>query len=49
MSLEKLLIFGLALAVFAAFATWSLGAKSDRETQESSYRTEINKLVEKAE
>lgn len=48
MTLEKLLIFGLALAVFMGFATWSVTAKSDRSEQQVGYTTEINNLVEKA-
>lgn len=48
MSLEKLLIFGLALAVFTAFAVWSNSTATDRQTQQAGYKTEIGNLVDKA-
>ena len=49
MALEKLLIFGLALSIVIAMATW-LGKTGDvRETEKTGYMNEVTKLKEMAD
>lgn len=48
MALEKLLIFGFALAILAALATWADTTKTTRQTEQTDYITEMNKLKAKA-
>jgi hypothetical protein len=48
MSLEKLLIFGFALAVVAALTLSGRDMKSDREVQTDGYKEKVNGLAEMA-
>lgn len=48
MSLEKLLIFGAALAVLTALATFADDTTEKRDTQNSGYKEKVNDLAEKA-
>ncbi len=46
MSLEKLLIFGFALAIAGAVATWSSTSVDKRQTQETGYQTEVGEMLD---
>lgn len=48
MTLEKLLIFGLALAVVTAFAFWADDAGEARGIQSDGYKDKVNALMERA-
>lgn len=48
MALEKILIFGFALAIFAAIATFADTTGEARKTEKTSYIDEVNKLKAKA-
>ena len=48
MSLEKLLLFGLALAVVAAVTVSATGTTEDRVTQTDGYREKVEGLAEMA-
>lgn len=46
MSLEKLLIFGFALAVVAAITVLATNVSDTRSTERDGYKTKVNGLVE---
>ncbi|MEO9827236.1 MAG: hypothetical protein ABJF50_22770 [Paracoccaceae bacterium] len=48
MAIEKLLIFGVALAILAAVATLADTTGTTRETEKTDYITEMNALKAKA-
>jgi len=48
MTLEKLLIFGFALAVLAALTAMATGITDSRETMRDGYRDKVEDVVEKA-
>lgn len=48
MTLEKLLVFGLALAVFTGIAVLARGTGETRDVQEDGYVDKIGVLVDKA-
>lgn len=48
MALEKLLIFGFALAIVLAMATWAGTTGDTRKVEKDGYITEMNKLKAKA-
>ena len=48
MSLEKLLIFGAALAILTALATFADDTSDVRNTQNSGYKEKVNEMAEKA-
>ena len=49
MTLEKLLIFGLGLAVFTAFGTIAFNSVEDRKPEYSTYQTKVKDLVTKTD
>lgn len=49
MSLEKLLIFGFALAVVAALTFWATGVTDTRGEQTEGYKGKVDALVEMAQ
>ena len=48
MTLEKLLIFGFAIAVFAAITLAANGISDSRETQKTGYRDAVGDLADRA-
>lgn len=47
MSLEKLLIFGIALAVAGALTAVATRTATDRSTEAPTYKTNVQELVDK--